>query len=64
MSGHEHEAQQDARSSIKATRNAKGEPQFEVKVRVGDTEAELDEARRIAVAQYRALTSELVGRTA
>jgi hypothetical protein len=41
-----------ARSSVKLTRNAKGDTQIEVKVRVGDTEDEVETARRLAVETY------------
>lgn len=49
----------EQKSSIKVTRNAKGEPQFEAKVVAGATEPELTELRRLAVDQYRQLTREL-----
>ncbi len=55
------EQQIESRSSVKISRNAKGEAQFEVKVYDGSTEEELDEVRRIAVVQYEALERELVG---
>lgn len=38
----------DAGSSVKLVRNAKGDVQIEVKVRVGDTAADVREAERIA----------------
>lgn len=58
MSTFETEQQEGVRSSIKLTRNAKGDTQIEIKVRVGDTEAEINEARRIAVATYKGLRDE------
>lgn len=44
---------------IKALRNAKGEPQFEVSVVEGFDPAELERIRVAAVAQYQALAREL-----
>lgn len=44
--------QLDARSSVKLVRNAKGETQIEVKVRVGDTVDEVTEAKAIAEQIY------------
>lgn len=38
----------DAGSSVKLVRNAKGDVQIEVKVRVGDTAEDVKEAERIA----------------
>lgn len=49
----------EQKSSIKVTRNAKGEPQFEAKVVDGATDEELTTLRRQAVNQYRELTKEL-----
>jgi len=49
----------EARSRIKLTRNAKGDPQWEISVVAGTPEAELDEARRIAVEQWNKLYAEL-----
>lgn len=46
-------------SRIKVVRNAKGDPQWEVSVADGATEEALDELRRIAVVQYKALLTEL-----
>lgn len=51
---------QEGRSSVKVTRNAKGDPQWEVKVRVGDTAVEVATAREIALAEHRALEAALV----
>ncbi len=42
----------DAGSSVKLVRNAKGDTQIEVKVRVGDTAADVAEAERIARQVY------------
>lgn len=50
----------EARSSVKVIVAAKGEIRWEVKVRVSDTEAEVAEAREIALATHRALEAELV----
>lgn len=47
-----------ARSSVKLTRNAKGDTQIEVKVRVGDTEDEVEESRKLAVQVYNSLVGE------
>lgn len=60
MSASEHEQIPEGRSSVKVTRNAKGDPQWEIKVRVGDTAAEVAEAREIALATHRALEHDLV----
>ena len=60
MSGAEHDVVEGGRSSVKVTRNAKGDPQWEVKVRVGDTAVEVAEAREIALATHRALEAALV----
>lgn len=49
----------EQKSSIKITRNAKREPQFEAKIVEGATDAELAELRRLAVHQYRELDREL-----
>lgn len=53
------EYQVEAKSSIKVTRNSKGEAQFEAKVVSGATDEELETLRRQAVAQYRELAREL-----
>lgn len=54
------EAQQalESRSSVKITCNAKGDPQWEVKVYAGDSEADVEAARSLALAQYRDLQAE------
>jgi hypothetical protein len=59
VSAPEHEGQVEQRSSIKVVRNAKGDAQFEAKVVQGATDAELEQLRRQAVAQYRELAREL-----
>lgn len=59
MSALEHDPQAEARSSVKITRNAKGDAQVEVKVYAGELDDELDRIRRLAVAQYQALLQEL-----
>lgn len=53
------EVQVEQRSSIKVSKNAKGEAQWEVKVVAGDDESVLNDARQIAVAQHQALEREL-----
>jgi len=59
----EHEPIPEGRSSVKVTRNAKGDPQWEIKVRVGDTAVEVAEARETALANHRALEAALLGGT-
>lgn len=61
VSASEHEQQVEARSSIKVTMNAKRDAQWEVKVVDGAEMADLDELRKIAVAQHNALIAELIG---
>lgn len=61
MSANDDQIQVEAKSSIKVTRNAKGDAQFEAKVVDGATEPELNELRRLAVHQYRELVRELGG---
>jgi hypothetical protein len=56
-SGFDHDP---ARSSVKLSRNTRG-VNWDVKVMAGDSEAVLDEARRIAVAQHRALEEQFSG---
>jgi hypothetical protein len=60
MSASEHEPVEQ-KSTIKVTRNAKGEAQFEAKVVHGVTDDELADLRRQAVAHYNALNRELGG---
>ncbi len=59
--GSEPGQQPDARSSVKLARNAKGDTQIEVKVRVGDTVTEVDAAKQIALATYQQLERDLAG---
>jgi len=60
MSANEHDGQQpEVKSSIKVTRNAKQDAQWDVRVVAGATMEELDELRRVAVAQHRALVTEI-----
>lgn len=61
MSAPEQETYEGGRSSVKVTRNAKGDAQWEVKVRVGDTEEQVVEAYKLAVKAHHALEAELVG---
>jgi hypothetical protein len=49
----------EQRSKIKLTRNAKGDPQWEISVLAGESDTALDEARRQAVAQWNALLGDL-----
>lgn len=65
MSDHHVEAdvQAEQRSRVKVTRNAKGDPQWELSIVEGADEDEVNRLRRIAVAQYNALLSELNART-
>jgi hypothetical protein len=58
---HEYLPPVDSKSSVKITRNAKGDPQWEIKVRAGDTEAEVKEAQRIALAVHQDLARTLAG---
>lgn len=60
MSAPEHVQETDAIGSrIKVTRNAKGEPQWEISVREGIDAGELMRLRKLAVSEYRALEDEL-----
>ena len=59
MSAQEYEGRVEQKSSVKVTRNAKGEPQFEAKVVAGATDEELATLRQQAVTQYRELAREL-----
>lgn len=47
----------DLRSSVKLTRNAKGDTQIEVKVRLGDDPMELDQTSTAAQAIYDELSA-------
>ena len=61
MSTQPHEggdAESVQRSSIKLVRNAKGDTQVEVKVYVGDTDADVLKARQLAVDTYRQVVAE------
>jgi hypothetical protein len=49
---------ESGRSSVRVVRNARGDEQFEVKVYAGDSERDVEEARRRAVDCYRRLESE------
>lgn len=55
MSAPEDQQQFESKGSVKITRNAKGDAQFEVKVYVGEPEAAISTARQIAESQYRQL---------
>jgi len=60
MSEHEAEsAQIEQRSKFKVTRNAKGDPQWEIGIVEGTTDETLNTMRRQAVEQYKALEQEL-----
>lgn len=60
MSASEQETYEGGRSSVQVVRNAKGEPQWTIKVRVGDSEEEIVAAYKIAVKAHHALEAELV----
>lgn len=57
------EIQNEQRSKIKLTRNAKGDTQIEVSIVQGTTVAEADELRQLAVDQYKQIQSEFYGRS-
>ena len=60
MSEHEAEnAQIEQRSKFKVTRNAKGDPQWEIGIVEGTADETLNTMRRQAVEQYKALEQEL-----
>lgn len=62
MSSQEHDGQVvEQKSSIKVTRNAKGDAQFEAKIVAGVTDGELNELRAKAVKTYQELARELGG---
>lgn len=64
MSAPEHNGEPvEQKCRVKATRNAKGDAQFEVTVVEGFDPGELERIRLAAVAQYRALVRELGGVT-
>ena len=54
----------ESRSKVKVTRNAKGDPQWEIAVVEGVTGEEMSRLRTLAVEQHQALVRELVGGTA
>jgi hypothetical protein len=59
VSGHEHEqAPQEQRSKIKVSRNAKGDPQWEITVLVGEEASAVGRAREIALEMHRAMEQE------
>lgn len=60
MSEHEPELAPFQQSKIKLTRNAKGDPQWEVTIVEGADEAELTRIRELALAQHNALLEALV----
>lgn len=49
----------EQKSSIKITRNAKGDAQYEVKVVAGETDEALTAMRTQAVTQYKAVGTDL-----
>ena len=60
--GEQHYEGQDpveARSKVKVTRNAKGDPQWEVSIVEGADENEIQRLRTIAVDTWRALARDL-----
>lgn len=48
----------EQRSSVKLVRNAKGDPQWELKVVVGEDEVAVERARELAVQMHRAMEAE------
>lgn len=54
----------EPRSKVKLTRNAKGDPQWEVSVVEGADETEIQRLRMIAVDAWRALERDLAGSAA
>lgn len=58
MSAYE-ETSEVSRSKVVISRNAKGDPQWTVQVVAGATEDDLNELRRIAIAQHQALLTEI-----
>lgn len=63
LSAPEHVQEQDPIGSrVKLTRNAKGEPQWEISVREGSSEEEITRIRGLAVAAYRELEREFAGK--
>ncbi len=58
MSEMQQEQGTEARSSVKLSRNAKGETQIEVKVYSGDTSDDVDTAKAKAVEVYDSLRTE------
>lgn len=50
---------EDSQPKIKVVKNAKGSVQWEIQVVPGVTSEEMDELRKIAVAQWNALEAEL-----
>lgn len=51
----------ESRSKVKITRNAKGDPQWEISVVDGVTRDEIERIRGLAVEQHQALLTDLVG---
>ena len=66
VSSQEHEPGQqgESKSSIKISRNAKGEAQFEIKAYEDVLVDEMTRLREIAVSNYKALNSEFYGAAA
>jgi len=54
----------ESRSSVKLVRNAKGDTQVEVKVYVGDSQEQVDQARDLAVRAYQELVRNFAPREA
>lgn len=50
----------EQKTRVKVTRNAKGDPQWEITVVEGTPDAELERVRSLAVQTHRALVRELV----
>lgn len=53
--------QPESKSSIKASLNAKGDPQFEIKIVEGADPTEIERLRGLAVSTFRQLRAELGG---
>lgn len=61
MSTPEPQQEREQRTSVKVTRNAKGDAQFEWKILTGEDDAVVDALRHQAVRQYRLTADELDG---
>ena len=57
MTDHDRAPDESSRSSVKLSRNSKGETQIEVKAYVGDTAEQVEEAKDLAVRVYNELAA-------